>query len=346
MRQSRSVSLRDVAERAGIGVATASTVLNGSRSNIRVSDATRARVLEVAREMDYQPNAIARALKGQPTKTLGVLFGVEGATVAVANSYVFTVWQGIIASAEAAGYNVTVFTEMWRGAARSSGMLRDGRADGIIAIAVTTDSDIATSLVEVRIPLVVIGSVHGGGVLSVDTDNVRGTELAMTHLVGLGHTRIAHLAGRPNLSSAIERRVVFHRELIRAGLPDLPEFTLPGSFEPGPGYDYARRLLSLPSRPTAIFAANDTLALAAIEAAKDLGLSVPGDLSVVGFDDRPIAAVLSAGLTTVRQPLMEIGATGAEMLISQLEGRDPGPTPRIFEPNLVIRHSTAPPRAL
>ena len=145
-RRTQIAGLRDVAAQAGIGIATASAVLNGSRSNTRVSPATRERVLTAAKDLGYHPNALARGLTGRPTRTLGVLFGLERASVAVANPFAFTVFQGLIAGAADAGYNVMLFTEPWHDAERSAGILRDGRTDGVLVIAVASDSDVIASV--------------------------------------------------------------------------------------------------------------------------------------------------------------------------------------------------------
>ena len=163
-------------------------------------------------------------------------------------------------------------------------------------------------------------------------------------MLSLGHQRIAHLSGDDNLISAVDRRESFAATLAQAGLPVRAEYVLPGSYEAESGYDRTRRLLARPVPPTAIFAANDTLAFAAINAARDCGVEVPGQLSVIGFDDIPMLAMTSPSLTTIRQPLTEIGRTGSSMLIALIEAGDMEPESRLFAPELVVRNSTAPPR--
>jgi len=338
----KPVSLRDVAARAGVGVAAVSSVLNAARSTTRVSESTRSRVLEIAREMRYQPNAAARALRGGATKTLAVLFGTEKASVAVTNSYVNTVWQGIILGVEEARYNVIILGEPWRSADRSLSALRDGRADGVIAIGVPMESDLVATLSSNRIPVLVIGGDSDlDFVVSVDVDNKAGATLAMTHLLELGHTRIAYLAGPEYQASTWERRETYHGELRRAGIAAPDAYDVPGSNRPEDAIESAGRLLELPEPPTAIFAANDKIALYAMQAARSKRLEVPRDLSIVGFDDRPVREVELSGLTTIRQPLAEIGAVGTKMLIAKLQGVAGSPSRRVFEPQLIVRTSTA-----
>jgi len=342
-RKPQMAGLRDVAAQAGIGIATASSVLNGSRSNTRVSQATRERVIAAAKELGYHPNALARGLSGRPTKTLGVLFCLERASVAVANPYAFTVFQGLIGGAADSGYDVTLFTEPWHGAERSGGILRSGRTDGVVLIAVTTDSDILASLAGTGLPAVAVSSSGNYNIPSVDVDNLAGGRLATEHLLALGHQKIAHLPGDGNLISAIERRDAFCTTLSEAGVSVRPSYLPPGSYETESGYERTRQLLALPSPPTAIFAANDTLALAAISAARDCGVAVPDQLSVVGFDDIPLLPLEACGLTTIRQPLTEIGRTGSLMLISLIETGNVQPERKLFVPELVVRNSTAAP---
>ncbi|MDR3709476.1 MAG: LacI family DNA-binding transcriptional regulator [Capsulimonadaceae bacterium] len=344
-RRLRSASLKDVAERAGIGIATASAVLNGSRTNTRVSDVTRERVLAAAKELDYHANALARALTGQPTKTLGIVFGFPFALMSLPDPYAFAVLQGVVKGATETGYNITLYTEPWHSEAQSSGVLRDGRTDGVLVIAVATYSDMIGSLTKAGIPLVAVSSCcKGYGVPSVDVDNAAGARLATRHLLDLGHRRIAHIRGDDHLTSGIERREAFAQEMAAAGSPERPEYVLYGSYTGSAGYDRMKQLLALPQAPTAVFAANDVVALGAIEAARDCGLNVPGDLSVVGFDDIPIPALVSSGLTTIRQPLDEIGVMAVRMLAALVRDEDVSPVSRTLEPELIVRHSTAPPR--
>ena len=342
-RRPQMAGLRDVAAQAGIGIATASSVLNGSRSNTRVSQATRERVLAAAKNLGYHPNALARGLVGRPTKTLGVLFCLERASVAVSNPYAFTVFQGLIAGAADAGYDVTLFTEPWHDAERSGGILRSGRTDGVVLIAVTTNSDILASLAETGLPAVAISSSGGQNIPSVDVDNALGGRLATKHLLDLGHHRIAYLPGDDNLNSSAERCEAFAAALTEAGLPVRADYLLSGSYEAASGYERTRRLLALSLPPTAIFAANDTLALAAISAARDCGVNVPGQLSVIGFDDIPMLSLEAWGLTTIRQPLTEIGRMGSQMLITLIEQGTVHPERKLFIPELVVRNSTASP---
>ena len=335
--------LRQVAERAGISVATASAILGSGRSNTRFSAGTRERVLNAAQELRYQPNALARALTGQPTRTLGVLFGLERASVAVANPFIFTLLQGIVAAAAESRYNVTLFTELWHGASVSAGLVRDRRTDGVIVIAPAMDSDIISCLAEFEIPVVSIATPAEEGLApSVDVDNVAGASLATEHLLSLGHRRIAHITGDPNLRSAVERRDSFLAAMAKANVTVPPEYVLPGIYTFHSGFERALHLFSLPVPPTAIFAASDGIAQGVLKAAQEKKIAVPEQLSVIGFNDLPEGPTFDPPLTTIRQPLVDIGEEAVRLLLKRIQSEPVALKENLFRPTLVIRASTAP----
>jgi LacI family transcriptional regulator len=194
----------------------------------------------------------------------------------------------------------------------------------------------------------------------VDIDNVRGTRLVMEHLLGLGHRRIAHLTSGMIRSDALQRRETFFAVMAESGLPVPPEYNQLGepyvvdvyhdpdviavSLESETRFEFygpARYLLTLPDRPTAIFARDDRVARDVLLAARDLLISVPDQLSVVSFDDIPEAARMDPPLTTVRQPLVEMGAAATRLLLAMLSGEDVEPKTHWFEPKLIVRKSTA-----
>lgn len=341
---SKRVSLRDVAVRAGIGIATASSVLNGSNSNTRVSAETRKRVVEIAREMQYYPNAIGRALAGRPTHTLGVVVGLRRAKLDEADPFTFAVLEGIVAAAAHATYNIMLFTNSWKSANESLGAVQDGRVDGVIVIAASNNSDILDALGKSGMPTVSLSASAGtSDIPVVDIDNEAGATLATQHLIELGHRKIAHLSGDVNLSSAVVRQQTFLEVCAAAGLATPPEYVPSGTYEDVSGYERTLTMLRLPDPPTAIFAASDTLALAAIHAARDSGLHVPQDLSVIGFDDDPMSALVSPPLTTISQDLREIGMQAVQTLVEILSSGNAPSAPLLLTPTLIVRQSTAPP---
>lgn len=297
------------------------------------------------RRLNYHPNAMARGLVRRNLQTIGVLFGnVEPAIVT--NAYAATVLQGVLEAAADLDYNVIFFTAPWQGAARSAARFRDKRTDGILVIAPLQDSDMVLGLAALGIPLIVVSApCPAQGVACVDVDNEKGGRLAASHLLGLGHTRIAHLTGEPNFASVPARLAGFRATLVAAGVPVRSEYVVQASYAPDEGLEGALRLLSLSSPPTAIFAGNDMLALRTLEAARLKGFAVPHQLSLVGFDDIPAAALVTPGLTTVRQPLARIGELATRLLVARVENPNDAPpaATHVQEPELVVRGSTAPP---
>lgn len=337
-------TIRDVAKESGVSVATVSYVLNNGPRPVRAE--TRQRVLTVMGRLDYHPNAMARGLVRRRMNTLGVLFAsVESAVVT--NVYASGILQGIFTAASELGFNVTLFTEPWRDARHSAPRFRDRRTDGVLIVSPPQDSDMVAGLAALGLPLVVISlSQDTPAVPSVDVDNAKGACLATEHLLSLGHTRIAHLMGEKNLISTSRRRDGFRAALASAGLAVPERFLVPASYSAyytDATRSSIRNLLTQPDPPTAIFAGNDLLALAVIEAARELGIDLPGELSIMGFDDSPVAPMASPPLTTIQQPLSDIGKTATRLLVERVEGKPVPPTAHLLEPALVARGSTAPP---
>ncbi len=336
------VTIKDVAKECGVSSATVSYVLNGKRVLL---PETREKVMRVMREMNYHPSAVAQGLSRKRMNTLGILFGVVDAVAVVTHSYASSILQGVLTAAAAAGQNVTFFTAPWRTARQSAAGYRDRRADGVIVVAPSLDSDIISGLAPLHVPLAAISFPGGAfGVPSVDVDNAQGAWLAVDHLRGLGHTRIAHLSGPDNMFSGQIRREAFCAAMMHGGAGMVEaSIVVPGEFDALVSYQQTRKLLTRPDRPTAIFAANDESARGAMDAARELGIFVPGQLSIVGFDDTPEGAMARPGLTSVRQPLQEMGETAARLLMRQIEGETVASDMTLLAPALVIRQTSAPP---
>jgi LacI family transcriptional regulator len=335
-------TIKDVARACGVSTATVSYVLNGKR--VLLPD-TREKVLRAVREMNYHPNAVARGLSHKRMNTLGILFGTVNTGSVVSHGYGSSILQGMLTAASRAGYNVTFYTEAWKTADRSAGAYRDRRTDGIVVVAPAMDSDIVPGLARLEVPMVAISyPAEEYGVSTVDTDNRLGTRLVVEHLRALGHKRIAHLTGPPNMLSATVRRDAFRAVVAESGAIVPNEYIDgPDSFDTEEAYAQTRRLLALPEPPTAIFAANDSAALGAVAAARDLGIAVPIRLSIVGVDDTHEAASASPPLSSVRQPLTAIGDKAAQLLIERLAEPQTKAQTHLLAPELIERSSTAPP---
>jgi len=328
-----NATIVDVARSAGVSVSTVSKVIN---ARYGVSDQTAARVRQVIAELGYESSLGARSLRSQRTGVLGVL-------LAEFEPFSTELLKGLGQAAEGRGYELLAYAGRtgpepqhgWerRSLARLSGTLIDG---AVLVTPTVSDSDY-------RIPVVALDP-HAGdsAVPTVDSDNLAGAELAVNYLLSLGHRRIAMLAGRPDLNSARLREQGYRNALAAAGIPVDPSLFEVGGFRPNSATVPARALLDRPDRPTAVFAANDLTAIRTIEVANELGLRVPEDLSVIGFDDVPDASQFRIPLTTIAQPLYEMGRIAMEMLLQLLDGTEPAQPRLTLATSLVVRESTAP----
>ncbi|WP_431279583.1 LacI family DNA-binding transcriptional regulator [Leifsonia poae] len=326
------VTISDVARAAGVSVPTVSKVVNGRYG---VAPATLKRVMTVVEELGYETSLVASSLRRQRTNVIGIL-------VAEFESFSVELLKGASAAAAEAGYELLAYSGLvagngsvgWerRSLSRLAGTLIDG------AVIVTPTVLIPTT----SIPVVAIDPHTGqGGPATVDSDSLGGSRVATRHLIELGHRRIAHFRGRSDLASAQLREAGYRESLAEAGIEFDPTLVLDGGYQTAQTAAAALELLTRADRPTAVFAANDMSAIGVLQAAHELGLRVPEDLSVIGFDDIPEAARATPPLTTMAQPLHDIGAQALRMLIELLGGGDV--PERVHLPaKLVVRGSTGP----
>jgi DNA-binding LacI/PurR family transcriptional regulator len=335
-------TIKDIARACNVSTATVSYVINGKNTLL---PETRERVMRKMQEMNYHPSAVARGLTNKRMNTLGILFDNVGSEIAIWHPYTSGILQGIVAASAEAGYNVTLFTELWQDREKSLPKLRDQRTDGLIVVAPPADTDILPSLQSAGLKVVTVSSQSGPfGMPSVDVDNAAGVRLAVEHLLTLGHQKIAFLGGELNMFSAIVRLDAFQSSLQAANISVPPEYLSASSYQsPEVADRQAHYLMTQAIPPTAIVAGNDQIAIAVLKAADALGIAVPEQLSVIGFDDIPDAALLRPALTTIRQPLMEIGKGAARLLLRTLGGEPVPAECLLIEPTLVVRATTAPP---
>jgi DNA-binding LacI/PurR family transcriptional regulator len=332
-------TIKDVGRLAGVSQSTVSRVLSGADTAVPIAVATRQRVLRAAEALHYRPHPLARGLRGAGTALLGLIVRE------IADPF-FTAMLGVIAQeARRRGYNLVL------GHAHSSAqeaqaltqVLEVRHCEAILLVGDLLDEP--RLLAELAgTPRAVVAMCQGArahGLSTINTDNDRGARLALEHLYGLGHRRIGLLdAGW--IGDAQPRRAEYVRFLRERGLPDRPEYRQVAPNEPAGGLAAGARLLALPEPPTAIFATTDVLAIGVLKAAAAAGVRVPGQLSVVGFDDIPFAGYTLPALTTVRQPIEAMARLAIEVALRR--GAAPGAAPETHSlaPELVVRESTAP----
>lgn len=306
-------TIRDVAERAGVSVATVSKVLNGRYG---VSASTVAHVRSVIEELGYQSSIVASSLRSHRTNVLGVLVAdiepfsaelLKGAARAVRDTpYELVIYSAGGRASDRVGWERRYLS-------RVGGTLIDG---ALLVTPTVIDA-------QVGIPVVAVDPHTGDTrVPTVAAENLEGSRAAVEYLISLGHRRIGFIAGRADLESGRLRRQGYELALSEAGLPLEERLVGYGEFEQSESRAAARKLLTGPDRPTAIFAANDISAIGVLSAARDLGLNVPGDLSIIGFDNIPEAVMADPPLTTVEQPIQMMGQRALELLLALVGGGD------------------------
>jgi LacI family transcriptional regulator len=341
-----TVTIRDVATAAGTSVATVSAVLNGNvRHNIRVGQATRERVLRAAAELNYAPNPIARSLVTGKTGVLGLVFPYSSAFTE-RNPFFTQIMAGVLDGVIGARYNVMLHTAIGDEDGVDMSGLLDPRVDGLILVLPDPDNRIIAECIRRKFPYVaVVCNPDSPQTYAINADDFQGGVLATRHLIELGHTRIAHLIGNPDVATALPRKEGFLAALRQAGIEPDPALIVPAGFDWQSGYFAMQQLLRLPAweRPTAVFAANDLCADSAQRALTEQGLRVPQDTSLVGYDDTWFAAMMQPALTSVHMPIYEMGMAAAAMLVELVEGREVTERQPVLPVSLTIRGSSAAP---
>jgi LacI family transcriptional regulator len=333
-------TVQDVARHAGVSVATVSYVLNGTRF---VSAGLRERVLAAVRELHYEPNAAARTLRSKRSHTLGLILPD------LRNPFFTEAVRGVEDVAEAHGYTVLLANsdEDPEREATHLRVLRAKHVDGLILAPAGAPYPELEQLVDTGFPLVLLDrDLARLGVPAVMLDNEAAARAAVDHLIRLGHRRVGMIAGRPPISSTVDRRRGYRRALDEAGLPSDEQLVATGGSTIEGGAAAASTLLELPSPPTAILAANNLMTIGAVMAIERHGLSVPGDVALVGFDDFPWADVFRPRLTTVAQPFYELGRTAAELVLERQSGGGHGARRVLLPGTLVVRDSSGAPEWL
>jgi len=327
------VKMSDVARTAGVSVATVSKVVNGRWG---VAEATVDRVQQVIQQLGYEANLGAQGLRSHRTNVLGIL-------VAEFEPFSAELLKGASSRVAQTEYELLAYTAGARGSmvgwerrslARLSGTLIDG---AILVTPTVVDTKQSVHVVAI--------DPHTGpcGMPTVDSDNFAGATLATKYLLGLGHRYIGFIGGRPDLESARLREAGFRKAMAEAGVSVDEALVRVGGYRTETALGPARELLSRAERPTAVFAANDISAIATIAAARSLGLAVPDDLSVIGFDNVPESALASPPLTTIEQPLQQMGAEALGLLVDLIAGVQRATHVRL-PTELVVRASCTPPR--
>lgn len=343
-RRVKRPTLKQLAEAAGVSIGTASNILN-NKADLH-SPETVERVLTAARRLGYRPNRVARSLAARRTHTVGIVMEPQHA-VFTRNHYATAVLDGVVEALAPRNYHLKIITlndldprTLWT-------QLDDGTVDGLLLIVPLIDSPLLEYHQHTHLPCVVVGSTlpESLGFYCVDSANEPMMRLLVNWLLELGHRRIGFIKGPDNQWSAHQRLKAYLETMAEWGVEVQPDWITPSNYEYSSGFEAATQLLQVRPRLTAIIGSNDLLALGALDACAQHGVRVPRDMSVVGFDDMPMAALAKPPLTTIRNPIHDIGYAAADALLQQIETGTTLQGNCLMEGELIVRESAAPPQS-
>jgi LacI family transcriptional regulator len=332
------VTLKELAARAQVHPSTISRVANRD-PKLRIAPPTRRRIEALLRETEYRPNGVARGLKLRQTLVLAVVIPD------ITNPFFAALFRGVEDAASPRGYNVLLCNTDGSPARQRSHLqsLHARRVDGVIMASSFLKDPTVRWLRHQGVPYVLVNRFSDEGHDPfVGSDDLVGGRLATEHLLALGHRRIGHLAGKLTVSTGLMRRRGYLAALAERGLIAEPRLVVESGYTEEGGARAAEPLLELPDRPTAIFAVTDMTAVGAFGVARRMGLRIPEDVAIVGYNDIPLATRMVPALTTVHVPIHDFGAAAARLLLEQIETGEPSRQRVVFNPELIVRGSTVP----
>lgn len=332
-----ALTLEDIAKLSGVSRSTVSRVVNGDP---KVSVETRLRVMDIIQKHDFHPNLAARRLAAGRTNVIGLVIPA-GVSAIFSDPYFAHLIQGVSTACNASDYSVMLWLaepDYERRMIRK--IVSNGLVDGVVVASTIMNDPIVISLHDSSMPFILIGRHPDLPINCLDVDNVQGARLATAHLLSCGHTRIATITGPQNMIPSQDRFYGYRLALQEHGLLFEDTLVAEGDFTENGGYLAMKKLL--PAQPQAVFSASDTMASGALRAIREAGLQVPDDISLVGYDDLPIAAQLAPPLTTIRQPVLYMATLAVETLIDIIH--NPGQATRhiVLQPELILRDSCGP----
>lgn len=336
----KRTTINDVARAASVGKVTVSYVLNGRASEVGISEETAERVLATARELNYRPNGVARMLARNQAEAIAVVFQ-HAHYFSVTSAFTNEAMNGVCEECVEQGLDVLLHTKPTHDPAHEANALSDGRVDGVLMLRDTGDPTLA-NLADRNFPVVLFFSRSEDPRISyVDCDNFMGGKLAGAHLCGLGHRRLAMVVGPAHSVDSGDRFQGFRSALEAAGLAIRPDHVVRME-QPDSNPRELLELMKREDRPTALFVWSDDVAVHLIPELKRMGLRIPEDLSIVGFDGTAACTRVDPPLTSVRQPIEEMARKATQILVSMIKGDPPTPRQIVFPPRLDVRGSTSP----
>ncbi len=331
-----NITIKDVAKQAGVTAAVVSRVINDD-PKLSIREETRSRVLEAVEKLEYRPNAIARSLRTKTTGTIAMIIPD------ITNPFFPEIIKGAQIAAAENGFSLILFnTEEDVGKQREYiELVSEKQMDGVLLASVHTDDESIDLLERYKKPYVLVNRITRNIQSSfVTVDDVYGARVAIEHLIQFGHRKIAHISGPLYTDTGLQRLEGYRKALKKFGVEFSLDYIAESKYDEDGGYKAMKQLFSLENKPTAVFAANDLIAIGAISAIEDEGLKVPENISIVGFNDIWVAQKISPPLTSVKFPLFDMGYLASEILIKKTQGKVVCEDKMVLEPELVVRSST------
>jgi DNA-binding LacI/PurR family transcriptional regulator len=332
-----NITITDIANRAKVSRMTVSRVLNNSGP---VAAETAEKIKSIVKEMNYHPNLIARSLSSQKTLTIGVI--IPKTEKLFLDNYIAQILSGVTDIAQKNNYRIMLIPVNHSSEEEGDyiNFVRSKLFDGLILLKAKTNDPHLSELAKSGFPYMMVNyRKFGDNFNFVDSENIKGAEIAVEHLIGKGHKKIAFVAGSMDEVNARDRLKGYKNILKKYRLLFKDEYIIYGDFNKVTAYENSKKLLDLQDRPTAIFCSDDYMALGVIEQIKNYKLSVPKDIAIVGFDNIEIGEFSKPALTTVKQPMYEIGKTSSEALLALIKKTKKSPIRIMLKTELIIRES-------
>ncbi len=337
MNHSKKITIADIAQKAQVSAMTVSRVLSGKGV---VAKSTEARVRSVIKELDYHPNLLARSLSSSRSMNIGVTIPIMDQVLM--DNYITQVLSGITDVAQQANYRITLIPFDPYGKINDEFVkwAHSRILDGLILIKTIMEDPRIDALADSAFPFILLNhKLRRNNINFVDSRNVTGARMAVNCLYEKGHRQIAFVAGNLEESNARDRLRGFKEAMKTNGLEIRPDWIIPGWFDQQAAYIESQQLFETDTHPSAVFCADDYMAIGVMRRIKEMGLRIPQDVAVIGFDDIELAAYLNPALTTIRQPLIEMGRDAAAILLNLIDKKQSTPVHKFLQVELVERES-------
>ncbi len=330
------VTISNIAQKAGVSKMTVSRVINRTGP---VAPKTEEKIRKLIKELNYHPDHIAQSLSSKTTRTIGIV--IPKKEKIFLDNYIAHILSGVSEVLKAEGYKIMLFPVDVENEYEVNGIVQANLVDGLILLKISDDDEYIKKISDLSLPSIRINNRDDGENINfIDCENIKGVKLAIDYLYHKGHKKIGFVCGRLDESNGIDRFEGYKKSINELGLEYNEDWIIKGNFDKELAYENTEKLLSLGNKPTAIFSSDDYMALGVIEKLQEKGYRVPEDFAVIGFDDIDVASILKPSLTTIRQPMHDLGSNAASLLLDIINGKIITPVKKFLDVELIERETT------